>query len=133
MFPEVWSLVTGGGHRREPARIEGFNRRRRRGEVYPVVYPGSESVEGVLYYGLSAADWRRLDEFEGSDYQRRRVAAVTGGGQVVAAWAYLLRGDLLDLADGPWDPDWFRRWGLRIFLEHYRGFQTAAGGEEETG
>lgn len=124
MYPEVWGLLTGGGHRREPARIHGFNRRRRRGEVYPVVYAGSESVEGILYWGLSAWELERLDRFEGSEYQRRRVAATTAGGRRVETWVYVFTGDPREVTEDPWDPGWFEREGLEAFLSAYRGFQS---------
>jgi gamma-glutamylcyclotransferase (GGCT)/AIG2-like uncharacterized protein YtfP len=133
MYPEVWRLVTGGGHPREPARIDGFNRRRRKGEVYPVVYTGSESVDGILYWGLSAGELERLDRFEGSEYERRRVATTTAAGRRVEAWVYLFTGDPRELAEDPWDPGWFEREGLAVFLGRYRGFQSTAAGEQGGG
>lgn len=126
MYPEVWGLLTRGRHRREPARIDGFNRRRRNGEVYPVVYAGSESVEGILYWGLSAGELERLDRFEGSEYERRRVVSTTAAGRRVEAWVYVFIGDPRERATDAWDPAWFEREGLEVFLGRYRGFQSGA-------
>lgn len=123
MFPRVWELVTSGSHRREPARVFGFCRRVRRCEVYPVLVPGDEIVEGILYSALAEAELLRLDVFEGEDYERRQVVAETAGGHAVGAWVYLLKADRLELADGPWDPERFRREGLPRFLKEYQGFK----------
>ncbi|KAG8627995.1 hypothetical protein KVT40_003868 [Elsinoe batatas] len=76
-----------------PALLPSHRRHRVRGADYPAVIPSnpSASVRGTLAVGLTDADVRRLDIFEGEEYDRRKVGvrrllpkqgAGEGGGEV---------------------------------------------------
>lgn len=123
MFPQVWNLLTGGTHLHRPALLKGFVRRRARGEVYPVMFPGDEEVTGTVYFDLLDDEMARLDAFEGTLYLRRTVQPLCDAAEPVIAQAYLLRPEFRDRAEGPWDPEWFMREGLRPFLRKYEGFR----------
>ncbi|KAF4555173.1 Hypothetical protein D9617_3g022450 [Elsinoe fawcettii] len=58
-----------------PALLHSHRRHRVKGADYPAVIPASISstVRGTFATGLTDADVRRLDIFEGDEYERRRV------------------------------------------------------------
>lgn len=62
----------------QPAILRDYCRHRVRNADYPGVIPQEgESVRGTYVTGLTDADIQRLDYFEGSEYRRNKVRAVT--------------------------------------------------------
>ncbi|KAL9034732.1 MAG: hypothetical protein Q9214_006908 [Letrouitia sp. 1 TL-2023] len=58
----------------QPAILHGYCRRRVLGCDYPAIVPSADdSVRGTYVRGLTDGDIWRLDVFEGSDYDRRKV------------------------------------------------------------
>ncbi len=86
MFPEVMMRVAGPVGSMREAGLAGFGVYRLGGLPYPglVARPGA-MAQGVLYEGLTMAQLRRLDSYEGELYRRRRVM-VEGS----AAWTYVV-------------------------------------------
>lgn len=84
------------------------------------------SVEGVLYRGLSAHEFERLDAFEGAEYERVLVSVqVEGHCKPQAAWVYRFREDMADrLLPQPWDPEQFEREGKSRFMQRHVGFRS---------
>ena len=114
-----------GSYVKRTARLHGFSRRRVRGDVYPVVVRSQESdwIDGNIYLGVSPEDIRQLDFFEGDFYDRQVHTVVVEAGEKVTAAVYVLKDDFYHLADDAvWDPAWFAREGLPVFLGRYRGF-----------
>ena len=73
-----------------PAHIYGFVRLYVQGRPYPMLKARSKSwVNGMLIHGLSPQDWRRLDDYEGDEYDRATVKVRMPGGQHRTALAYL--------------------------------------------
>lgn len=69
--PEPWrrSLTTV-----RPALLQDYRRHKVKHADYPAILPhGSSSVRGSLVTGLLDEDIRRLDIFEGSEYNRQKV------------------------------------------------------------
>ncbi len=63
---------------------------------YPGIIPSADgdNVEGyVLTSTELAAEWQRLDAFEGSAYERRQVSVRLARGIDVEAHVYALKGD----------------------------------------
>lgn len=119
MFDAVWSRVVAGRYAALAARVDGLRRHAVRGETYPgaVRAPGA-SIEGRLYLDVDAADVLRLDAFEGPDYQRVVVPAVTADGATVDAGVYLyLPTDRL--LDADWDVEGFARDGIVRFMRAF--------------
>ena len=58
-----------------PAILHGHRRHRVKGEDYPGILPAypTSAVLGSVVTGLSEADIYRLDKFEGSEYEKRKV------------------------------------------------------------
>ena len=108
MFPEVWSRVVRGSYRTERARLDGHGRFDIIGETYPgMVAREGSSVEGVLYFDVSPADFAALDAFEGEQYRRNTVQVRLDSGETVEAGTYIyLRSE--KLSDSPWRPEAFQ-------------------------
>jgi len=119
MFPEVWKRVVKGSYQSAEATIHGFRRVRVRNETYPVliIAKGAPPVLGRIYYDVSPADLKRLDEFEADAYVRVPVAATTNG-TVAAADAYLGKHDA-ELLDEDWSPTHFAKFDMAGFLATY--------------
>lgn len=84
MAPQVLSRVCHGSHPShnlsaftvQPALLHAHRRHRVKGADYPAILPtsnSSDSVRGTFVTGLTDGDLWRLDIFEGSEYERRKV------------------------------------------------------------
>jgi hypothetical protein len=81
-------------------------------------------VDGVVYLDVSNEDIRRLDQFEGDLYDRQSQRVIMESGEGVVADAYVLKETYSHMTDDDeWDPLWFARDGLPVFLGGYRGFR----------
>ena len=124
MFEQVWNEVVRGIYRSCPGTVSGFVRRSIQHEHYPAMLPGpvSSKVEGVLYLDIDAEDLARLDQFEGSIYDRRDVQVMTDNNSH-AAQAYVLNDSYRNLvSEQEWDPEKFQDEGIHQFLGGYFGF-----------
>jgi len=78
------------GHRVEviEARLPGFQRRR--GKYYYIARAEGAETVGIVMCGLTAEDWRRLDEYEVVPflYSREEIEVVTSDGPR-RCWVYL--------------------------------------------
>lgn len=121
MFEAVWQRVVQGRPAARPARLHGFERLAVRSEAFPAIVERADaSVDGVLYLAVDEDDLRRLDAFEGADYERRTlpVRLLDGDGSGLLAEAYVWR-DPARLETSPWDVRRFERDGLAVFLDTY--------------
>lgn len=127
MFEPVWRAVLGEvAQSPAPALIEGFQRYRVQGELYPaVIRAAGEQVPGMLYSGVTDEQIATLDAFEGTDYQRTEVTAIMSASVNIKAGVYLfLRPELLEYQ--AWDPDQFEREHIDAFLDAWPGPNRAA-------
>ena len=109
-----------------PARLEGFRRAPVLGAEYPGMVPAAGGlVEGVLYLGLPATAWPRLDAFEGDEYCRSAVEVELPDGRRLTAWAYVFKPEYAArLGEGEWDFARFLETGKARFEALYMGFDT---------
>ena len=124
MFEQVWNEVVRGDYQSCPGTVSGFVRLTIQNEHYPAMLPGpvNSTVEGVLYLDINSEDIARLDEFEGSIYDRRGVQVMTDN-DIYAAEVYILNDRYLNLvSDQEWDPRDFEDRGIYQFLGSYFGF-----------
>jgi gamma-glutamylcyclotransferase (GGCT)/AIG2-like uncharacterized protein YtfP len=72
-----------------PARLPGFERRRRR--HFYIMRRAGATTAGMLLFGLGERDLRVLDEYEQVPhlYRRKRLEAVDGNGRAQSCWVYL--------------------------------------------
>lgn len=119
MWPEVLESVMGRRLAGTRAVLNGYTRRRVKGQHYPVVYPAAEdAVEGVLYEGLTAQEFRALDAFEGAEYDR--VELDFDG---TPAFVYVLSDDWKHIADSRcWKPEDLQPEHLAQFCSDYKGW-----------
>ena len=126
MFESVWKRVVQGDYPSSHASLDGYRRLSVINETYPalVPVPGTHSIQGVVYQGVSHDDIGRLDEFEGDYYRREEVEVIIAGGQRMISYTYVFRPEYQQLlSTRDWNPDTFRRNGLDAFLQRYLGFQ----------
>jgi gamma-glutamylcyclotransferase (GGCT)/AIG2-like uncharacterized protein YtfP len=110
MFPPVWHEVTGSLAFGKAATLVGFERRALRGRTYPgLVEAPDGSTEGILYVDVSETALRRLDAFEGDEYERATVTVQTHGGPRTATTYVLAPRRREDLEHFDWEPPRFAR------------------------
>lgn len=67
--------------------INGWGRHRMAPGFFPD--PSGPIVEGLIFASNDLPDhWQRLDEFEGSDYERVEIEATLESGEIVTAFVY---------------------------------------------
>ncbi|KAI3658294.1 hypothetical protein MP638_000385 [Amoeboaphelidium occidentale] len=89
------------------ASLKGYRRFKVKGALYPGIVQGNkeEHVEGILFKfkeDASVEITRRLDRFEGYQYQRITADVVRADGQVVEANVYVFTDSAL-ITDQEWD------------------------------
>jgi hypothetical protein len=126
VFPEVMTAVTGRSFESCDAVLRDHRRRMLRGRVYPGIrFAPGETTEGRLYLDLDAAAFASLDDFEGDEYERRRVT-VGVESRWLAAEAYVLGGEHHDLMTTTlWDPRRFVASHLRAYVARCRRIRSA--------
>ncbi|MFP3874399.1 MAG: gamma-glutamylcyclotransferase family protein [Thiohalophilus sp.] len=112
-LPEVFAAITGRQITGIPAKLSGYARYRLQGEVYPgiVAMPG-ESLQGTLYPDLDTATHKKIDHYEDTCYEKRRVTVQPGDGRELAALAYVIPEDKSRLLSS-------RRWDRQQFIEQH--------------
>ncbi|RZL35173.1 MAG: gamma-glutamylcyclotransferase [Rubrivivax sp.] len=124
MWADIMARVCGQPFASEPASLAGHRRHPVLGEDYPGLRPAPDSdVRGVLYRGVDAAAWARLDAFEGAQYERASVLVTLADGNTLSAQVYRFRDAFVQqLLPGDWDVDAFAREGRTRFMARYAGF-----------
>ncbi len=124
MFKTVWSTVIEGEYQAFEASLSGFVRRSIRHENYPAIIADrlAATVDGIIYLDISSDDLKRLDDFEGSIYQRQHVQVRTND-NLYAADTYVLKTEYRHLlSDTVWNPEDFQKTGIDRFIGSYPGF-----------
>lgn len=115
MYPEVFRPVTLASLRCLRARLDCWSRHAIRGRTYPAAVPETgASIEGVLWLELDEDAMRRLDRFEGDEYERRQVLVTLPGGEQVDAQIYRWL-DSASLLPHDWSSNEFERHHLSDF------------------
>jgi gamma-glutamylcyclotransferase (GGCT)/AIG2-like uncharacterized protein YtfP len=110
-FPEVLRALLGRTPSGAVARAPGWRAAALEHRPYPglVAAPGSVT-QGVLLGDLTVREWGILDDYEGPEYDLRRIA-LEGGAH---GWTYVWAGT--DVRPDTWDAEAFRAHGLPGFL-----------------
>ena len=129
MCPEIMARVAGVQAASTPATLHHFRRSRLQDLDYPGIFPDDVSrLSGILYLHLGEEAIRRLDDFEGEQYQRLTVEVELEDGRLHPAMAYVLKERYRPLATGEeWDFATFLAEGKQHFLATYCGFATLCG------
>ena len=114
-IPSVVKRVLGRDLVGRPAVLKDYARYLVRGENHPAIREESGSaVRGTLYDGIDGELFRRLDTYEGEEYQKRSVEVMTDDGPQ-HAFVYTCAADLL--SDTPWDQAAFIAHHLGDFMD----------------
>jgi len=113
-FPDIIAAVTGRPLTGTRAVLEGYARFGIHNEPFPGIVPSeAHRIEGVVYTGVTPAERRRVDIFEGEPYHRETVTVLLReAGAWMEAITYVIRPRWRTiLSASGWDPDEFaRRW-----------------------
>ncbi|KAI0913374.1 AIG2-like family-domain-containing protein [Ustulina deusta] len=124
-------------HQFQPAILHGHCRRRVKFADYPGITPDSgHEVRGMYVTGLTDANMYHLDQFEGSEYERKTVKACLlskvgddkGNGNVegeeVECEVYVFN-DPTQLEDREWDFEEFRTQKMKKWTREDYGFDDS--------
>ncbi|KAI1776139.1 BtrG-like protein [Hypoxylon cercidicola] len=122
-------------HEFKPAILHGYCRRRVNHEDYPGIFPDKDhEVRGMYVTGLTDANMDKLDQFEGSEYERRtvlvRLLSKVGDdkgqgnveGEVVECEVYVFKNRKF-LEDREWDYKEFREQKMKMWTREDYGFE----------
>jgi len=126
MCEDIMTDVAGARLPGEAATLSGFRRYLVKEEEYPgiVAEPGGV-VSGVVYHGIEAASWQRLDRFEGELYERKAVTVQYADGRTAVVDCYLFRPEFAHrLSSTEWDFAAFLQRGKTVFQHQYCGFKA---------
>ena len=106
MDPEVWDDIAQESCSSQRARLEGYEVRCLRDAPYPgLIARSGVSAPGLLYWNVSAPAMRRLDEYEGRQYERVTVEVTLEDGSTATAEVYLIHPDHAgDVLEEIWYP-----------------------------
>ncbi|NGO71800.1 gamma-glutamylcyclotransferase family protein [Streptomyces boncukensis] len=108
-FPRILSALLGRVPTGTPATVTGWRTAELKGRPYPglVAAPGS-TASGLLLSGLTAREWRVLDDFEDNEYDLRSLPldGPVADGAPRSGWAYTWESPD-EVRPGNWDPDVF--------------------------
>ena len=126
MCEDIMSEVAGTRLACEAATLPGYRRFLVKDEQYPgVVAQAGGLVSGIVYHGLGAESWQRLDRFEGEMYERRPVRVCYADGRTAMVDCYLFRPEFAHrLSSTEWDFAAFLQGGKSLFQHQYCGFKV---------
>ena len=117
-IPQVVQIITGQVLTGVPARLEGYARYQLKNQAYPGIIPeAGASIVGTLYLELDDVLMARMDEYEDTCYEKRKLRVITENGMGVNALAYVVAEESRQLLSSrPWDRERFIRDDLDVFL-----------------
>ena len=114
MLHAVFRYITGQYFPTIDATLYDWKRCRIHDETFPAATPvAGESIEGILWLGVSAPALERLDNFEGGDYRRITVKVSDRLGQVYPAQIYAWAGAETLVWAVPGFKDTLLRWSMK--------------------
>jgi len=125
MLPSVMTAVTAREFRFNPAILKGYARFTVKGESYPGIIPATDAVtKGIIYFYVDERSFERLDQFEGSLYQRTPVRVETEEREIRDAETYVIKPEYRGcLSSKKWNVTEFSQKHLKAFLETYQGLR----------
>jgi gamma-glutamylcyclotransferase (GGCT)/AIG2-like uncharacterized protein YtfP len=103
------------------ARLPGYAIFRVKNAEYPgIIDAPNDETSGVMYRGVSDADLKVLDLFEGEIYERRLLEVDTEDGKSQHAWVYVISTKNKSyLTRETWDLKTFMKKGFDTFMKYY--------------
>lgn len=108
---------------RKPGTITGFARRRVHRRDYPALIRSNDTytVDGYVIFPASLSEWKKLDNYEGSSYERTPVVVDMVDGSKLDAVTYVWKGEADALAEDDWDFEYFETERLDAWLKRFGG------------
>jgi gamma-glutamylcyclotransferase (GGCT)/AIG2-like uncharacterized protein YtfP len=106
LYPKLWRRLVRRNYRHATARLADHRRLQVKGERYPGLIPCKGcGVEGRVYFNIQPQELRRLDGYEGEQYEHKAVTVVLEDGTPVTAITYLFKKRYrARLASREWSP-----------------------------
>ncbi|VAX10468.1 hypothetical protein MNBD_GAMMA25-1388 [hydrothermal vent metagenome] len=117
-IPQVVQIITGQVLTGMPAHLEGYARYLLKDQAYPGIIPEvGASISGTLYLDLDDVLMARLDEYEDTCYEKRKLRVIVENGMGINALAYVVPEESRELLSSRlWDREHFINDELDIFL-----------------
>jgi len=117
-IPQVVQIITGQVLIGAPARLEGYARYQLKNQAYPgIIQEAGASIVGTLYLELDDVLMARMDEYEDTCYEKRRLRVMTENGMALNALAYVVPEENRELlSSGAWDRQHFINNELDSFM-----------------
>ena len=117
-IPQVVQIITGQVLTGTPARLEGYARYQLKNHAYPgIIQEAGASIAGTLYLDLDDVLMARIDEYEDTCYEKRRLQVITENGMTLDALAYVVPEESRELLSAnAWDRQHFINNELDAFL-----------------
>lgn len=128
MYLPVWGQVVKGVYPCLNALAKGYQRHAVPGETYPAMIENpAAQVQGLMWLDVLPEDLKRLDEFEGPEYERREIEVLlnTTGETAVANTYIWLKPEVL--TDSLWSVSQFEAEGMQSFLNNHVGNWNSTG------
>jgi gamma-glutamylcyclotransferase (GGCT)/AIG2-like uncharacterized protein YtfP len=128
MYLPVWGQVVKGVYPCLNALAKGYQRHAVPGETYPAMIENpAAQVQGLMWLNVLPEDLKRLDEFEGPEYERREIEVMlnTTGETAVANTYIWLKPEVL--TDSLWSVSQFEAEGMQSFLNNHVGNWNSTG------
>jgi gamma-glutamylcyclotransferase (GGCT)/AIG2-like uncharacterized protein YtfP len=124
MDPEIMYQVCGRKYLAGKATLKDYMRKTLTGEVYPgITERRGCSVDGIVYFDVTAESIKRLDIFEGSFYQRTEVVVACDDGRKLPSQTYVITAQSLHrLSNDDWSFENFLANQKPLFQGGYFGY-----------
>ena len=117
MLPEVMHALVGRRVDGVSAILNGYIRRRIRGESFPGIVQGEGSVTGIVYAGIDVEELERLDDFESDFYDRVDLSDAISADCAAPVLGYVVAPRYRELmSNEDWDLEHFRRVHLQRYV-----------------
>ena len=122
MYLPVWGQVVKGVYPCLNAVAQGYQRHAVPGETYPAMIENADAqVQGLVWLNLRPDDVKRLDAFEGPEYERREIEVLLNtSGDTMKAEAYIWLNPSVLTAE-LWSISRFEAEGMQAFLNKHVG------------
>lgn len=122
MLPAVIGIVCDQTLQGVDASAENFMRVCLKDRIYPGMIQKEDCItDGILYSGISEEQLKRLDYFEGLEYQRQTITVELPNSKKLVAETYLVAPDNAHLAiERPWNVKEFKDRHLSEYLKGVR-------------
>lgn len=124
MDPEIMAQVSGNTFRSQKGTLFQYVRKTVWGEIYPAIFKrNGSSVDGIIYFDISAEAFARLDKFEGPLFVKKKVMMVCDNGENVGTYTYVIAPDSIhQLSDDDWNYEDFLANDKQLFQSSFQGY-----------